>query len=272
MGIPVGKVPIFGRCFTQKSFSEAQQFLGSSFKTKDMIASGYTPTQSGLSDNGILYSWENIPLAFWDVPTLNNMVFSRALWSSLLENPFMKAALDSHSLWGEAFHADSDEMLIPNIALRVNNFHIADHNMVLGNMDLMDTPNGLICYSLAKTGRIGNSSRGFGSLKQRSDGLKDVVESDYLHVGWDAVTFPAVPDCMMTLSQQSAAAAGEMGTLTQHLRQLVGQALDRDPSNSIIKELYSCLTGKYQDDVRREKMSLASANRFVNIQRSKIIK
>ena len=82
------------------------------------------------------------------------MIFSKKLWESIHENPFIKAALDNHCLWGEDCHRDNSEVLFENVAIRINDFHCEPDGLLCGDLDLMDTQKGLIIYSLAKTGAI----------------------------------------------------------------------------------------------------------------------
>jgi hypothetical protein len=209
-----------------------------------------------------LYTWKDTPLAFYDVPTLNDMVFPLALWEKLLENPYIKAALESKSHWGEAFHADSDEMKIPQVCIRVNNFYPTENNLIVGDVDLMDTPNGLIAYALAKTGRIGNSSRGYGELlPMRGSQLKEVSVPDYVHIGWDAVAFPAVPNCHMSLAEEASLATTELGSLTEELKRMVRSAVDRFPEDGRLLEMYGLLSGKTYNDTSEyyKKLMIARA-------------
>lgn len=244
---------IRGSFFTAKSFNEKRKMLlkSSMYKETDHIDEGYKPSTGG---TGVLYEWKNVPLAYYDIPTLNNMVFSRKLWESIHENQFIKASMENKCFWGEAFHADSYEVLIPNVAIRVNDFHCDDNNMVLGDVDLMDTPNGLIIYSLAKTGRIGNSSRGFGDLVDRNDGMQDVDVDSYIAVDWDCVTFPAVPNCMCMstvndTAEQSYKASKELGTLEEQLRSSINEAYEKDSSNSMISQLYMLMNNKQHQQI-----------------------
>jgi hypothetical protein len=232
---------IFGRYDPRLVDDSRKKLIKSSiYKSTDFISQGYTPRQGG---SGVLYTWENTPIAFWDVPTLNQMTFRRGLWEMLLENEYLRASLEGRCHWGEAFHATCDEMRFPDVAIRVTDFHVDRDNLVLGDVDLMDTPNGLTIYSCVKTGRAGISSRGFGELEDLKNGLKDVIPDDYQHIGFDCVTFPAVPAAHMTLVEQSAMATKELGSLSDHLRGLIEQAYESDPGSQILRELYSAVGG-----------------------------
>lgn len=242
------QVWIKGSFFNAKNYFDStgscQKIIKSSlYKTEDNVAQGYNPKGEG---NGVLYSWKNKPLAYYDIPTLNNMVFSKKLWETIHENPFIKAALDNHCFWGEDQHRDSSEVLLENVAIRVNDFYIADNNLVCGDIDLMDTPRGLTIYSLAKTGAIGNSSRGFGDLIDIGNGLTRVDENTYLAVDWDCVGFPAVPPCMsMYTIDNPPDLTQSVMDLEKGLREQIGSAIEeayaKNPTNEWIAAMFNSL-------------------------------
>lgn len=229
---------ITSSAFTVKTFMETKSRCIKSGMTKDLdcVAEGYK--SSGDNINGVLRSYKNYPIAYWDIPTLNNMVFSKRMWNAIHDNPFVKASLDNMAHWGEAYHADSSEVLIPNVALRVNDWHCDDHNLVVGDIDILDTPNGRICYTLSQSGTFGLSSRGYGDLLRRNDasGLSDVGEDDYLHVCFDAVTFPAVPAAMSLRNSAEWSTTDSINSLEQELRNAVLKANDESPNNPLISE------------------------------------
>lgn len=235
---------IKGSWFTAKSFSDTKTTLIKSglMKSEDHIMQGYKPEQN---DTGVLYSWKNMPIAYYDIPTLNNMVFSRKLWESIHENPYIKAALDNHCFWGEDQHRDNSEVLLENVAIRVNDFWIGDNNIVLGNLDLMDTPRGLTIYSLAKTGMIGTSSRGFGDLVDIGNGLTRVDEDSYLAVSQDVVGFPAVPAafCVSTAGNDVVTQSVldlETG-LREQITSAIEEAYEKNPLNEWIAAMFNSL-------------------------------
>ena len=246
---------ILGNFFNAKNFTDSTKGLikSSLYQKTDFIAQGYKPKTGG---DGVLYSWHNVPLAYYDIPTLNNMVFSKHLWESIHENEFIKAAMENKAFWGEAQHRDDSEVKLENVAIRVNDFRCIDNNLVVGDVDLMDTPSGLICYSLAKTGMIGNSSRGYGDLIDRCDGsgLSDVDEDNYLAVDWDLVGFPAVPNCMvMSTSDQlvdtAYQASQSLGSIVEQLRNSVKDCHEQNPENELLSkmfELFESYNGKHE--------------------------
>ena len=235
---------IKGSWFSAKSFADTKTTLIKSglMKSEDRIMQGYKPEQN---DTGVLYSWKNMPIAYYDIPTLNNMVFSKKLWESIHENPYIKAALDNKCFWGEDCHRDNSEVLLENVAIRVNDFWIGDNNIVLGNVDLMDTPRGLTIYSLAKTGMIGTSSRGFGDLIDIGNGLTRVDEDSYLAVSQDVVGFPAVPAafCVSTAGNDTVTQSVmdlETG-LREQITSAIEEAYEKNPTNDWIAAMFNAL-------------------------------
>lgn len=240
---------IKGSYFTAKSYNDIKSRLIKSGLTKseDMIMQGYKPEQN---DTGVLYSWKNMPVAYYDIPTLNNMVFSKKLWESIHENPFIKAALDNKCFWGEDQHRDSSEVLLENVAIRINDFWVADGNLILADVDLMDTEKGLIIYSLAKTGMIGTSSRGFGDLDDIGNGLTKVREDTYLAVDWDTVGFPAVPRALCANTSGAVVEGGinSINELEKGLKDQISSAIvdayEKYPTNDWIAAMFNALNLK----------------------------
>lgn len=255
---------IKGSWFTAKGFADTKNTLIKSglMKNEDRIMQGYKPEQN---DIGILYSWKNMPIAYYDIPTLNNMVFSKHLWESIHENSFIKAALDNHCFWGEDCHRDSSEVLLENVAIRVNDFWIGDNNLVLGNVDLMDTPRGLTIYSLAKTGMIGTSSRGFGDLVDIGNGLTRVEESTYLAVSQDVVGFPAVPAAFCVSTTGNSNVTQSVMDLEKGLREQISSAIEeayeKNPANEWIAAMFNSL---HLNDKQEKVFPLASSVSFKN--------
>jgi len=235
---------IFGKASPVSLSDKGKQLL----KSSGCIVSDYVG-ESGSSSNGLLCTFKSVPIAFYDVPTLNQMVFSRKLWECLLENQYLKQSMENGSHYGEAKHADRDEVYLDEIACRVNKFWFGDNNILLGDVDIPDTPKGRIVHSLAKISRVGISSRGFGELRNRDDGLKDVIPDQYMHVCWDMVAFPAVPDAHMTLITGDSP-YDETINMSTELRNLIREAYQRNPKDKALQKLVSTAkipTGKKYD-------------------------
>ena len=238
---------IKGSFFSAKSFAEKKTNLIKSglMKTDDFILQGYKPEQN---DTGILYSWHNMPIGYYDIPTLNNMVFSKKLWmEDMHENQFVKAALENKAFYGEDCHRDNSEVFLENVVLRVDDWWVGPGNTILADVSLLDTPKGLIVYNIAKSGMVGTSSRGFGDLVDIGNGLTRVEESTYLTVSQDAVCFPAVPAAFALSTGNSVVdqSATALNNLEKGLREQISSAIEdayeKDPMNSWIAAMFNAL-------------------------------
>ena len=189
-----------------------------------------------------------MPIAYYDIPTLNNMVFSKKLWMETVhENPYVKASLENRAYYGEDQHRDSSEVLLENVTIRVNDWWADDNNTILGSVDLLDTPKGLIVYNIAKSGMVGTSSRGFGDLVDIANGLQKVDEDSYLAVSQDTVCFPAVPSafCLNTGNPVVDQSAESLKNLEKGLREQIETAIkegyEKNPSNEWFSLMYNAL-------------------------------
>lgn len=237
---------IKGSWFTNKSFNETKDKLIKSglYQSTDMIMQGYKPEQN---NSGILYHWDNMPIAYYDIPTLNNMVFSKKLWNDIHENPYVKASLENKAFYGEDCHRDNSEVFIENVCIRVNDWWEGPSNTILASVDLLDTPKGLIVYNLSQSGKVGTSSRGFGDLIDIGNGLTRVDENSYLAVSQDVVCFPAVPSafCLSTRNDVVEQSAGALIDLEAGLREQITSAIEeayeKNPMNEWIAAMFNSL-------------------------------
>lgn len=269
------QVWIKGSWFTNKSFNETKSNLIKSglYKSTDMIMQGYKPEQNG---DGILYHWDNMPIAYYDIPTLNNMIFSKKLWNDIHENPYVKASLENKAFYGEDCHRDNSEVFIENICIRVNDWWEGPSNTILASVDLLDTPKGLIVYNLSKSGKVGTSSRGFGDLIDIGNGLTRVEEDTYLAVSQDVVCFPAVPSafCLSTKDSMVEQSTKALLDLENGLREQVTSAImdayEKNPGDSWIANLYNNLN---LEDKKSKTFPLASSlkNGFRKLPSDKMI-
>ena len=238
---------IKGSFFSAKSFCDKKTTLikNGLMKSTDMVMQGYKPEQDG---TGILYHWDNMPIGYYGIPTLNRMVFSKKLWmENMHENQFVKAALENKAFYGEDCHRDNSEVFLENVCIRVNDWWADDDHGILGSLDLLDTPKGLIVYNIAKTGMVGTSSRGFGDLIDIGNGLTRVQEDTYLTVSQDCVVFPAVPAALALntgnpVVNQSAGALMDLEAgLREQITSAIEEAYEKNPMNEWIAAMFNSL-------------------------------
>ena len=205
---------IIGSFFDAASMYKAKKELKIT-ETRDFVSQGYKPT--GHNSDGVLLELTSQPIAYYNYPTLNRMVFRDKLWQGLLKDPnFSTRMIQAKALWGETGHKNSLEVLANQISNKVTNFWLSEdkNNLVLGTVQVLDTPEGNIIFSLLKSGDMGISSRGWGDLVPINSGsypeftsasfysqpdMKVVDEAGYIATCWDFVTVPAVGPAMLSL-------------------------------------------------------------------------
>jgi hypothetical protein len=220
---------IFGYCFTQSQYADLRKSINSS-KVIDNVKSGYAP---GSSPDGVLCSFPASPLAFHGTPTLNSVVFSKGLWTALMDNPMLKSAMTSHSHYGTVDHELQPEVSLQRVGNRVNSLEFGPKDLIIGDVDVLDTPSGLLVYSLCKSGRVGISTRGHGEVKPINNGLQQVVEDTYNHVSFDFVALPAVPTATVSLLN-SVKEYPTQDLVVEELRKMVSSALDKWSDDPIL--------------------------------------
>jgi hypothetical protein len=94
--------------------------------------------------------------------------------------------VENKSLWGELGHPPNPEINPDKIAILTEKIEW-DGNNVLGRSKLLDTPMGHIAKTLVKEGSLGISSRGLGTIDEKSNYVND----DYQMITWDLVTDPS---------------------------------------------------------------------------------
>lgn len=94
--------------------------------------------------------------------------------------------VEKKSLWGELGHPPNPEINPDKIAILTEKINW-DGNNVLGRSKILDTPMGKIAQTLIKEGSLGISSRGLGTVDEKSSYVND----DYQMITWDLVTDPS---------------------------------------------------------------------------------
>lgn len=211
----------------QKSMAEHKKFLGSS--KKDFIKQGYEP---GTSPDGVLAHWDNIPLAYYGIPTANMMIYSEHLWDMILANETLNQLIESGAYWMENDHKDTAETLVSNASGRICHHEKGPHNLIIGSLDIIDTPEGRKTYIMSKLGAVGTSTRGFGVLDPIGNGLTNVNEDEYVHVDSDFVTVPAVP--VSRIRSGADPVTSLVNSEDEQLRKLVLNSFEQNPDRKSV--------------------------------------
>ena len=163
-------------------------------------------TQEEMSSRGILGRLQGV-IADGKNPTRNGRRYSSKLWERVFEDPIVRESIDNRLCVGELGHPldDRTETDMEKICICLNGYPtINKDQQLMGNFDILDTPNGRILNTLAKYGaNIGVSSRGEGDLYTDADGNECVDEGTYQFQCFDAVIIPAVKSARMNYMTES---------------------------------------------------------------------
>jgi len=130
-----------------------------------------------------------------DKPNRNNRVYPLEIMKREVDN-YNKNFIAQNRGMGELGHPDSPNVNLERVSHLIKELKI-DGSDVLGKAKLMDTPFGKIAKSLVNEGvKLGVSSRGLGSLKEDSGGVK-TVQDDFQLNAIDIVADPSAPEAFV---------------------------------------------------------------------------
>jgi hypothetical protein len=125
----------------------------------------------------------------WDRATANKRLYPKSLWESNIKR--LSDMMANRKVLGELDHPSDGKTLLQRASHMVTKLWIEDDGRIMGEAEIVPTRTGKDLEAFFRAGvPIGISSRGYGSLKQNSQG-EDVVQSDYKLVTFDFVAEPA---------------------------------------------------------------------------------
>ena len=123
-----------------------------------------------------------------DKPTDNKRLYREHLWQREIKR--MSESMAKRSTYGELDHPSDGRTKLVRVSHLLTQLHVKG-NEVIGEAEILDTPNGRILKVLADAkASVGVSSRGFGSVKSIADGVQEVQE-DFKLDTFDFVADPA---------------------------------------------------------------------------------
>lgn len=123
-----------------------------------------------------------------DQPTENKRLYREHLWKR--EFGRLAEGIKRRRVMGELDHPQDGRTKLQRVSHIITNLEVQG-NEVVGEAEVLDTPNGRIMKAIAEAaGEVGVSSRGFGSVKSRQDGVQEVQE-DFRLDTFDFVADPA---------------------------------------------------------------------------------
>ena len=125
-----------------------------------------------------------------DTPTQNKRMYSRKITEREIGR--LNEDLRGRRVYGELDHPSDGKTKYQRVSHIITNLEVQEDGRVIGSAEVLDTPNGRIVKAIAQAnGGLGVSSRGFGSVVARQDGVQEVGE-DFRLKTYDIVVDPAM--------------------------------------------------------------------------------
>lgn len=125
-----------------------------------------------------------------DIPTANKRVYPRPLMERELS--ILQPKMVDNQVFGELDHPGDGTTKLQRVSHLITKAELQDDGLIIGEAVILpDTRNGKQLMAILKNGgKVGVSSRGFGSVQSDADG-NDVVQDDFQLLTWDFVADPA---------------------------------------------------------------------------------
>lgn len=139
------------------------------------------------------------------VPTANGRIYPKKLIEREIKR--LDERMRNRQVMGELDHPDSGKTSLMRVSHIITRLSL-DGDNVMGEAEILPTPNGKILRALVEAGvRVGVSSRGFGSTKATQEG--DEVGEDFALNTYDFVADPSVRTALPRIYQESVEAPVE---------------------------------------------------------------
>ena len=137
---------------------------------------------------------------------------------------------------GELGHPDGPTVNLDRVSHKIVSLRQEGNNFV-GKAQLLDTPMGKIAKSLLDEGvMLGVSSRGIGSIKEDTNGVKVVGEDFMLATAADIVADPSAPDAFVSGIMEGKEWIWEGGILREQLAEKTQQRINTLVSQKRLEE------------------------------------
>lgn len=126
----------------------------------------------------------------------NGRVYPKQTLAKEVER-YTKESIKEGRAFGELTHPQSAQINLDRVSHMITELR-EDGNNFVGKAKILDTECGKTVQSLLEGGaRLGVSSRGMGTLRERSDGTMEVGDDFRLATAADIVSDPSGPDCFV---------------------------------------------------------------------------
>jgi hypothetical protein len=194
-----------------------------------------------------------------DTPTENKRVYSHRLWEREIRR--LDKPMKERQVYGECDHPSDGKTKLTRASHLLTELRI-ENGVVIGEAEILDTTSGKDLQAIfAKGGKVGVSSRGYGSVRTDGQG-NDIVQDDYRLVTFDFVVDPAnvtsYPDVFyedkddpMAMEKDSVDFARRIEVERDQARRDLEVSLREEFSRDLISNLAK-LKGEIRESVRAE--------------------
>lgn len=131
-----------------------------------------------------------------EIANRNKRIYPKSVMEKEVER-YMKEYVDAKRAFGELGHPEGPTINLDRVSHMITSLK-EDGNNYVGRAKIMNTPMGNIVKNLIEGGaKLGVSSRGMGSLKEREGGINEVQGDFYLATAADIVADPSAPDAFV---------------------------------------------------------------------------
>lgn len=131
-----------------------------------------------------------------EIANRNKRIYPKSVMEKEVER-YMKEYVDAKRAFGELGHPEGPTINLDRVSHMITSLK-EDGNNYIGRAKIMNTPMGNIVKNLIEGGaKLGVSSRGMGSLKEREGGINEVQSDFYLATAADIVADPSAPDAFV---------------------------------------------------------------------------
>jgi hypothetical protein len=128
-----------------------------------------------------------------DTLNQNGRIYPKSVLEREIRN-YQKFIVENRAM-GELDHPETSVVNLKNVSHIVKEAYM-ENDTVIGTIEVLNTPSGLILQSLIESGvKLGISSRGVGSTRKQGDYY--VVQDDFQLICWDMVSEPSTPGAFM---------------------------------------------------------------------------
>jgi hypothetical protein len=189
-------------------------------------------------------------LGLTDEATANRRLYPRKLMARELQR--LQEDMKSRKVFGELDHPGDGKTKLARVSHLVTEAIIESNGEILGVIEFIPgTINGDQALAIARAGgKLGVSSRGFGSTSTDSKG-NDVVQEDYKLVTWDIVADPANAGAHPEFVMEDKEIKMDLNTLKKEHPELV-EALTSEIESDARSHAREALRGEFEEQLRTE--------------------